>query len=111
MKCKIQDCDLPTRAKGMCNKHYRRFLRHGTLSVPSRNYRTMSQGEWDRILLMEPISDMALDYLIGVSGPWREHCDQFKRNRLKRIALVRHLTLTQQCMYYRRGAFIQMGQS
>lgn len=112
--CKAPLCNLPVRSKGRCNKHYKRFLRHGDdfkLNVLSSDHRAMSQQEWNGVLHMETISDRALDYLIGVSGPWRESCGRFKKERAQRVALLRHMTLTQQCLYYRKRAFIQMGQS
>ena len=30
MKCSIASCDLPTLTRGWCEKHYRRFLKHGS---------------------------------------------------------------------------------
>ena len=82
----------------------------GKVQISSKEHRTMNQREWDGVLGMESISDMALDHLIGLSGPWRRHCTHFKRNRPRRVGLVRYMTLIQQCLYYRKAAFIQMGQ-
>ena len=113
MICKVPGCDFTVRSKSLCNKHYRRKLKYGTtkLNIPSYDHRMMNRGEWDRILVMEQISDIALNYLVGSTGAWREHCDRFKRRRAKRVELVCKKTLTQQCFYYRKAAFIQMGQS
>ena len=114
MICKVSACYLKVRSKGLCNKHYRRKLRYGTtkrLNIPSSDHRMMDRGEWNRILVMEQISGIALNYLVGSTGAWREHCDRFKRSRAKRVELVCKKTLIQQCLYYRKAAFIQMGQS
>lgn len=36
MACKVDGCNTKLHAKGMCEKHYRRMLKHGTLDVKER---------------------------------------------------------------------------
>ena len=108
-ECDVKGCDRVPHAKGFCNKHYRQTA--PKLRVPSGDHRVMIQSEWDGILKMEQVPDMALDYLVGSSGLWREHCARVKRHRAQRISQVRNMTLINQCYYYRQAAFIQKGQS
>lgn len=74
--------------------------------IPSADIRFMNRLDWDRVLLLEQIPP---EYWVG-GGVWMKHCEQFNRNRKRRIGEVRHMSLTQQCRYYREKAFIRAGQ-
>ncbi len=109
MICSTPGCDNPSKAKGLCGKCYKR-ARRAELVVPSSDHRALSESEWRKILDLVQLSDTATDFLVGFTGPWREHCRWFRRNLHARIAAIRQMTLPQQCRYYREAAFIQMGQ-
>lgn len=36
MKCSVADCERTSEKRGMCNKHYKRVLRHGNANYTSR---------------------------------------------------------------------------
>lgn len=110
MNCKYPDCPDPQRAKGYCNGHYKRYLRYGSPDFHPLAGLQMRAGDWAGILSMEPLTGSALDYLVGSTGLWRQHCGRFKRSLKKRVAHVRKMTLPQQNMYYRGIAFVKAGQ-
>ena len=110
MDCIVQGCPESSRAKGYCKIHYKRNLRHGSTDLRPTAGKQMRDGEWALILSMEPIPDIALDFLVGSTGLWRQHCSRFKRTLRKRIAHVRKMTLPQQNMYYRGIAYVRAGQ-
>jgi len=50
--CKIKDCNNVIHAKGLCNKHYRRYLKYGNPLYTSQHHksRTSIYKTWDSIM-------------------------------------------------------------
>lgn len=51
MKCFIHDCPTPSRSRGLCKKHYARWLRHGDANTlkkrPNGTGSLRSDGYWE----------------------------------------------------------------
>ena len=110
MNCKVQGCPDQQRAKGYCASHYKRSLRYGSPDFHSLTGLQMRDGDWAGILSMESLPGSTLDFLVGSTGLWRQHCGRFKKNLKRRVAHVRKMSLPQQNMYYRGIAFVRAGQ-
>ena len=108
MNCTVPDCTDTYKAKGYCERHYKRNLLYG--SPYYRPGKQMRDGEWALILSMEQMPDITLDSLVGSTGLWRQHCARFKKGLKRRIEKVRKMTLPRQCAYYRGIAYVRAGQ-